>query len=47
MLEYWDKISAFETSLKLSEGKPEFTFYDGCVLLLNVVVTQVVVAQVC
>ena len=27
--EFWDKIDAFQTSLKLSEGRPEFTFYDG------------------
>lgn len=26
---YWNEISAFETSLKLSEGKKEYTFYDG------------------
>jgi hypothetical protein len=38
MLEYWDKINAFETSLKFSEGKPEFTFYDGCVLVLRAVI---------
>ena len=25
----WKEIDAFQTSLKLSEGKPEFTFYDG------------------
>ncbi|KAK8797539.1 hypothetical protein WA158_005885 [Blastocystis sp. Blastoise] len=29
ILEYWKKIDAFKTSLKLSEGKPEFSFYDG------------------
>ncbi|XP_065669203.1 isoleucine--tRNA ligase, cytoplasmic isoform X2 [Hydra vulgaris] len=29
VLEYWKKIDAFKTSLKLSEGKPRFTFYDG------------------
>lgn len=29
VLEYWKRIDAFQTSLKLSEGKPEFTFYDG------------------
>ena len=29
ILEYWKKIDAFKTSLKLSEGKPEYTFYDG------------------
>ena len=29
ILKLWKDIDAFETSLKLSEGKPEFTFYDG------------------
>lgn len=29
ILSYWDQIKAFETSLKLSEGKPEYSFYDG------------------
>eukprot|EP00026_Physarum_polycephalum_P001231 Phypoly_transcript_01232.p1 GENE.Phypoly_transcript_01232~~Phypoly_transcript_01232.p1 ORF type:complete len:1147 (-),score=157.12 Phypoly_transcript_01232:70-3510(-) len=29
ILGYWDQIKAFETSLKLSEGKPEYSFYDG------------------
>eukprot|EP00043_Microstomoeca_roanoka_P009306 m.88655 g.88655 ORF g.88655 m.88655 type:complete len:1182 (+) comp14546_c0_seq1:150-3695(+) len=29
MLALWEKINAFQTSLKFSEGKPEFTFYDG------------------
>lgn len=29
VLAYWDKIKAFETSNKLSEGRPVFTFYDG------------------
>lgn len=28
-LAYWTEIDAFQTSLKLSEGRPEFTFYDG------------------
>ena len=28
-LKYWKSINAFETSLKLSEGRKEFTFYDG------------------
>lgn len=28
-LERWEKIDAFNTSLKLSEGRPEYTFYDG------------------
>jgi isoleucyl-tRNA synthetase len=26
---YWSEIDAFQTSLKLSEGRPEYTFYDG------------------
>jgi len=29
ILQYWKDIDAFKTSLKLSEGRPEFTFYDG------------------
>lgn len=29
ILAYWAEIDAFNTSLKLSEGKPEYTFYDG------------------
>jgi len=29
ILEYWEAIDAFQTSLKLSEGRPEYTFYDG------------------
>lgn len=29
ILQYWTEIDAFGTSLKLSEGKPEYTFYDG------------------
>jgi isoleucyl-tRNA synthetase len=29
ILKYWDSVSAFETSLKQSEGKPIYTFYDG------------------
>lgn len=28
-LQYWTEIDAFQTSLKLSEGKAEYTFYDG------------------
>ena len=28
-LEYWKNIDAFQTSLKLSEDKPVYTFYDG------------------
>ncbi len=28
-LKYWSEIDAFKTSLKLSEGRPEYTFYDG------------------
>jgi isoleucyl-tRNA synthetase len=29
VLAYWNKIQAFETTLKRSEGKKEFRFYDG------------------
>ncbi|KAK7005654.1 tRNA synthetases class I-domain-containing protein [Favolaschia claudopus] len=29
VLKFWQEIDAFQTSLKLSEGRPEFTFYDG------------------
>ena len=29
ILEYWNKINAFETSLKQSEGKQLYSFYDG------------------
>lgn len=29
ILKFWDEINAFHRSLELSEGKPEFTFYDG------------------
>ena len=29
VLKYWNEIDAFKTSLKLSEGRPSFTFYDG------------------
>tara|TARA_A100001035_G_C27338007_1_gene301439 strand:+ start:315 stop:488 length:174 start_codon:yes stop_codon:yes gene_type:complete len=29
ILKLWKDIDAFEKSLKLSEGKPEYTFYDG------------------
>jgi isoleucyl-tRNA synthetase len=28
-LAYWEEIDAFAQSLKLSEGRPEYTFYDG------------------
>ena len=27
--QFWKDINAFHTSIKLSEGKPEYTFYDG------------------
>ncbi|KAI9203065.1 tRNA synthetases class I-domain-containing protein [Polychytrium aggregatum] len=27
--EFWKEIDAFKTSLKLSEGRPPFSFYDG------------------
>jgi len=29
ILDLWTKLDAFQTSLKKSEGKPEFSFYDG------------------
>ena len=29
VLEYWNQIDAFHEQLRQSEGKPEFTFYDG------------------
>lgn len=29
VIQFWREIDAFETSLKLTEGKPEFIFYDG------------------
>ena len=29
VLEYWKSIDALQTSLKLSEGRPEYSFYDG------------------
>lgn len=29
VLKYWKEKDAFRTSLKLSEGRPEYTFYDG------------------
>ncbi|TPX41391.1 isoleucine---tRNA ligase [Synchytrium endobioticum] len=29
VLNYWKQIDAFQTSLKLSQGKPRYTFYDG------------------
>ncbi|CAL1707664.1 unnamed protein product [Somion occarium] len=29
VIQYWREIDAFKTSLKLSEGRPEYTFYDG------------------
>lgn len=29
ILEYWAKIDAFKEQLRLSEGKPEYIFYDG------------------
>lgn len=28
-LKYWKEIDAFKTSLKLSKGRPRYTFYDG------------------
>jgi len=29
VIAFWREIDAFRTSLKLSEGRPEFSFYDG------------------
>jgi len=29
ILKFWTEIDAFQTSLKLSKGKPRFSFYDG------------------
>ena len=29
VLKFWREIDAFQTSLKISEGRPEYTFYDG------------------
>lgn len=29
IIQFWRDIDAFQTSLKLTEGKPEFSFYDG------------------
>ena len=29
VITFWREIDAFQTSLKLSEGRPEFSFYDG------------------
>ncbi len=29
VLDFWREIDAFKTSQNLSEGKPEFTFFDG------------------
>lgn len=29
MLKFWREIDAFQTSLKLSEGRPVYSFYDG------------------
>ena len=29
ILQHWNDIDAFQTSLKLTEGKPEFSFFDG------------------
>lgn len=29
LLAFWKKIDAFQTSLKKSEGRPNYTFYDG------------------
>jgi len=29
ILSYWNSINAFQTSINLSRGRPEYTFYDG------------------
>lgn len=29
VLRFWREIDAFQTQLSLTEGKPDFTFYDG------------------
>lgn len=29
VLSHWEEIDAFHTSLKITEGKPEFSFFDG------------------
>ena len=29
VLFYWTEIDAFKMTLRLSEGRPEYTFYDG------------------
>jgi isoleucyl-tRNA synthetase len=29
VLKFWKEIDAFKTSLKLNEGKPMYSFYDG------------------
>ena len=29
IIEFWRSIDAFQKSLKLSEGRPEYFFYDG------------------
>lgn len=29
VLDFWNEIDAFRTSVKLTEGKPEFSFFDG------------------
>jgi isoleucyl-tRNA synthetase len=29
IIQYWREIDAFQTSLKLSQGRKPYTFYDG------------------
>jgi isoleucyl-tRNA synthetase len=29
VLKFWEEIDAFKTSLKLAEGRPKYSFYDG------------------
>ena len=28
-LKFWDEVDAFKNQLRQSEGKPEYSFYDG------------------
>lgn len=35
IIKFWDDNDLFNTSLKLSEDKPRYVFYDGPPLLLD------------
>ena len=35
ILAFWTKIDAFQTSLKLAEGRPRYSFYDGIFYLFK------------